>query len=104
MSDEMAKRLSGTYHTDMPVLGEFLTALRAGLGQLAVRMDKLDEKKNFDVRLAALKAAHEHIALLPTQQLVSGRYGDKALSGNELVSQELRIAHYLLGGNEHHGD
>jgi hypothetical protein len=104
MSDETAKRLTGTYHLDMPALAEHLAALRSGLGQLAVRMDQLDQKKDFNVRLEALKAAHEHVATLPTQALNGGRYGDKALSGEALISQELRIANYLLGGGERRGD
>lgn len=94
-----AVQFTGDYRTDLAKLVDFIRNITNAVGTLAVRMDAVDEKKNFDVRLAALKAAHEHICGLPTQQAGNRGYADNALKGEALVSQELRIAHYLLGGN-----
>lgn len=67
--------------------------------QVQQDMADLTDREGFNIRLEALKAAREHLSSLPSEQPNSRGYSDHAMKPADRVSQELRIAHYLLGGS-----
>lgn len=66
--------------------------------QVQQDMADLTDREGFNIRLEALKAAREHLSSLPSEQPNQRGYNDHAMKPGERVAQELRVAHYLLGG------
>jgi hypothetical protein len=83
--------------SDYLVYGAVLD-LEERLSGLAVELENLRDREGFNARLAALKAAREHINELPSEKPNRNGYHDSALKPAERIAQELHVAHYLLGG------
>jgi hypothetical protein len=77
-----------------------LTDLDGRVTELARQLEKMGSRQVFNLRLAALKAAREHMDGLPTEQKNDRGYRDHALRPSERVTQELAVARYLLGHDE----
>lgn len=64
-------------------------------GRLA-DLEKGLDRESVAVRMHALELARAHISALPSEQPNARGYRDKALTPEERVAEELRVARYLL--------
>lgn len=98
MSDKSP--LTGDYRTDAGPIAAYLAELHDQLGGLRQDFENARGKVEFDCRLAALRAAHEHVVNLPGEKANERGYRDCGLKGKDLISEELRVAAFLLGRRE----
>ena len=93
--------LTGIWSEDSKTIQAHLGSLYERVADMRESVDKSLDFRDFNRRLEALKAAREHVAGLPEQQPNSKGYRDGALKGQALLTEELRVASFLLRSTSH---
>lgn len=91
-------KLTGDYCSDRIELERHLQSLHSAVAELEEKAGALAAAASADLRLKALQAARQHIAGLDSEKPNDRGYRDHALKPGERLSEELRIARYLLEG------
>lgn len=91
-------QLTGNYLHDKAELERHLQSLHAAVTALEEKAEALAASATADLRLRALQAARQHVSSMDSERANERGYRDHALKPGERISEELRIARFLLSG------